>query len=306
MSNIANIQEALRSYNPDNKKSLAELYFQRNEYTMTWQINNLCNYNCAYCGHFVKDDPDVYKYSPEHIAGCFNKKDRTWHIIITGGEPFLYKNIIELTKLLTARHYISVNTNLSLSKVAEFADTIDPSRVIIINASIHYFVHEEKKTLENFISNFLYLQEKGFNIVGSYVVYPTLLEHYKNHFAYLHSRGLKNLSVKIFHGNYQNKKYPEAYTENELAEMTTFMCSEIEMPEYLKYTKFTGLKCSTGRKMLSMMPNGNLERCLSDHTPVGNFFTGKYRLPWSDKKCSVPECLCPYQGMLFSKNKKNK
>jgi MoaA/NifB/PqqE/SkfB family radical SAM enzyme len=303
MSNLTNIQEALRRYQPDAKKSLDESYFQRNEYTMTWQINNLCNYNCTYCGHYVNDDPDVYKYSPEHIVDCFNKKDRTWHIIITGGEPFLYKNIIELTKLLTARHYISLNTNLSLPGVIDFADSVDPSHVIIINASIHYVVHEEKKTLEKYISNFLYLQEKGFNIVGSYVVFPTLLEHYKSHFEYLHSRGLKNLSVKIFHGNYQDKQYPEAYSENELAEMTTYMCSEIEMPEYLKFTKFTGRKCATGRKMISMKPNGNLERCLSDHTPVGNFFSGKYRLPWRDKKCSVPECLCPYQGMLFSKNK---
>lgn len=304
MSNITNIREALRNYYPQSKKSLDELYFQKNECLMTWQINNLCNYNCTYCGHFVKDDPDVYKYSPEHIMECFNRKGRIWHIIITGGEPFLYKNIIELTKLLTSRHFISVNTNLSLPVVLKFADVIDPSRVIVINASIHYFIHEERKTLENYISNFLYLQDKGFNIVGSYVVYPDLLESYKSHFDYLHSRGLKNISSKIFHGYYKDKKYPEAYTEKELAEITTYMCSEIEMPEYLKYTKFTGLKCAAGRKMLSMMPNGNLERCLSDRLPMGNFFTGKYRLPLWDKKCKVPECLCPYQGMLYSKNNK--
>lgn len=304
MSKLLNIQQALRDYNPDNRVSVADMYFDRHDYVMTWQINNLCNFNCPYCGKFTKDDPDVYKYTPEHIAACFNKRNRTWHIIITGGEPFLYINFIGLTKLLTARHYISINTNLSLPAVVDFADTIDPQRVIVINASIHYSVRQERNDLDNFISNFLYLQEKGFNIIGSYVVYPDSLETYKEHIEYLHSKGMKQISAKVFHGKYQDKKYPEAYTDKELAELSTYMCAEIEMPEYLKYTKFTGLKCATGRRMFSMFPNGDLERCLSDHTPMGNFFTGKYHRFWKERQCAVAECSCPYQGMLFSKNKK--
>lgn len=304
MSKLVNTQEALRNYNPNNYKSTADIFFDKDDRTITWQINNLCNFNCPYCGKFTNDDPDVYKYSPRHIAECFDKTKKNWHIIITGGEPFLHKNLIEICSLLTKNHYISINTNLSSPKIFEFADKIDPAKVLVINASIHFSVRKERNILDEYIKHFIYLQEKGFKIIGSYVVYPDMLDQYKNDFEYLHSKGLKLISSKLFHGEYNGKTYPEAYSESELNDLTKYMSSEIEMPEYIKYTHFKGMNCSTGRKMLSLLPNGNLERCLSDKTPLGNFFTGKYKLPLFDKKCITEICTCPYQAMLYSYRKK--
>lgn len=303
MSNLVNIQEALRNYQPGLRKSLADIYFDRNDRMMTWQINSLCNFNCEYCGRFTKDDPEVYKYSPQHIADSFNKTNKTWHIIISGGEPFLHKNLIEICRLLTQKHYISINTNLSLPKVLEFADLIDPSKVIFVNASIHFAVRKQRNILDEFIDNFIYWQNKGFNIVGSYVVYPGTLNQYKDDLAFLVSKGLKRVSSKIFDGEYEGKSYPLSYTEKEIEEITQHMSSEIEMPEFLKYNRYKGLRCSTGRKMMFMQPNGDLVRCISDHSQHGNFFSGRYHLDFFDKKCKTEICQCPYQAMLFSKNK---
>jgi len=301
MSKLTNILEALRNYQPENRKSLADIYFDKDDRTMTWLINNLCNFNCPYCGRYTKEDPDAYKYSPQHIADCFNRTKKTWHIIISGGEPFLHKHLIEICRLLTQQHYISINTNLSLPEVLEFADAIDPARVILFNASIHYAVRLQRNILDEFTNYFLYLQNKGFNIVGSYVVYPNTLERYKDDLDFLISKGLKQVSVKVFDGIYEGKKYPMSYSDKEIEELTQHMSSEIEMPEYLKYNRFKGLKCSTGRKMFSMKPNGDLERCLSDYSQLGNFFTNKYHSYLYDKKCKTEICQCPYQGMLFSK-----
>lgn len=300
MSELHKIQEVLRSFEPGKSQSLANLNFDSNDRIMTWQINNLCNFNCPYCGHYLQDDPDVYKYSPEHITACFDNDGLTWHVIITGGEPFLHKNVIEISKLITRKHYISVNTNLSQHSVYEFADTIDPAKVLVINASIHFSVRKQRNLFDDYISKFLYFQEKGFNIVGSYVVFPADLDAFETDIEWLHSRGLKQISSKLFEGTYQGQLFPDSYTPEDLARITKHMCCEIEMPQYLNYRHYKGLRCSTGRLMLSLKPNGDLERCLSEPTPLGNFFNGNFKLPTSDARCKTEICTCPYQGMLFT------
>lgn len=303
MSKLYNIQKALREYKPNQTESQADRCFDKDDYMMTWQINSICNFNCPYCGHYTKDDPNVYKYSPQQIAESFNKTGKTWHIIITGGEPFMHKNIIEICELLTEKHYISINTNLSLPRVKEFADKINPERVLTVNASIHYSVRQERNIVDEYIENFIYLQEKGFKIVGSYVVYPDTIPQFEKDIEFFHSKGMKLLSSKVFEGEYNGKIYPEAYSKNEMDVITRYMSSEIELPQYLKYRNFKGLYCSTGRRMLSLFPNGDIERCLSDKTPLGNFFSGNYKLPRKDKKCNIDICTCPYQGILFTYKK---
>lgn len=304
MSKLKDIQKALHNYKPGQNKSLADIFFEKNDRTMTWQINNLCNFNCPYCGYYTKDDPDVYKYSPEHIESCFNKSGKTWHIIITGGEPFLHKNILEICERLTQKHYISLNTNLTSDKVIEFADRINPDKVLTINASIHYHVRIQRNIMDDYIAKFVYLQKKNFKIIGSYVVFPDTLYTFESHLMELRDKGLKNLSSKIFHGQYESKNYPADYTQVEIDLITKYMSNEIEMSEYLKYTNFKGLNCSTGLKMISMKPNGDIERCLSDYTPLGNFFDGTYKPFLHDKKCNKDLCQCPYQGLLFTYKKK--
>jgi len=304
MSNLSHIQEVLKKYKPNNNNSLAAMYFAKTDRMMTWQINNICNFNCAYCGKFVKDEPDVYKYSPEHIAKCFDNEGFTWHIIITGGEPFMHRHFLDIAQALTKNHYISVNTNLSLPTVTQFADAVNPEKVILINASIHWDMRQQKQTLNDFIDKFLYLQQKGFQIVGSYVVYPDALHRYKEDIAYLKSKGLKHISSKVFHGVYEQKTYPASYTSSEIKDISELMDACIEMPEYLEFYQFKGLRCSTGRTMLSMKPNGNIERCLTDYTPQGNFFEGTFSCPPNDKKCVQDICTCPYQGMLYTYKKR--
>ena len=304
MSKLYNIQEALGKFKPGQSESLADKYFDKDDYMMTWQINSICNFNCPYCGHYIKDDPNVYKYSPAHIEDCFNKTEKTWHIIITGGEPFLHKHIIEICERLTKKHFISINTNLSLPLVKEFADKIDPKKVLTVNASIHYSVRKERNIVDEYFEHFLYLQKKGFTIVGSYVVYPNTIPEFIEDIEFFKSKGMKLVSSKVFEGEYNGKIYPDAYTDDEMKIIENYMSSAIEMPQYLKYRNFKGQMCSTGRRMLSLKPNGDLERCLSDFTPLGNFFSGTYKIPKRDKVCKTEICTCPYQGLLFTYNKK--
>ncbi len=302
MSNHKKIQALLNTYNPNNSTSLASEHFAKHELTMLWYITSICNFNCPYCSDHSNEYPNTYKYSPKEITKRFDEKNNTWHIILTGGEPFLHNHIIELCSLLSRKHYLSINTNLSTNNIADFANQINPDKIIAINASIH-ILSRNNNSLDKYIKNFLLLQDKGFNIIGSYVVYPSLINQFESDILKLKKLGLKQISSKAYIGTYNNKRYPAAYSDEEKKRIFETMSNEVDMPEYHRYKFFKGLKCSTGRKMISIRPDGEIERCMSDSTSLGNFFSGNYSLYKKDVKCKAKECLCPYQGMLFAKNR---
>lgn len=132
------------------------------EYMMAWQLNTLCNFRCEYCfcseKSLSKEHSDCGKYSPEHIAKCFNDTGRIWRIHMSGGETFLYPKFVELARALTKKCYISLNTNLSTPNVYEFGDMISPEKVLSINAALHIMEREKSKNgVNKYIKKFLYL-----------------------------------------------------------------------------------------------------------------------------------------------------
>ncbi len=274
------------------------------ENKMIWNMTNLCNYRCVYCGltdsFLSKQHKDVAKYSISHIEKSFNDSGKKWLIYLNGGEPFLYPNIVELCKALTKNHYLGINTNLSSDKIIDFANAIDPEKVVLINAAIHiYEVEKHKNGFEKYINNFNYLQEKGFNIVLSYVTYPPLFKRLREDFALFRKKGMKNIGTKTFKGIYNNKLYPEFYTEEEKKTIKEFsyysVVNEIADGRISYYKKL----CEAGKSFVVMDLSGNLKRCGASSKKYGNFFTGKYKLENKPKPCPLKECTCAYQGEAF-------
>jgi len=77
----------------------------------SWYLNNECNYKCIYC-------------KPQDIKTAFISVDKwieIWdgiyaqygsgHIHISGGEPFIYPNFIELITLISKKHTLEFSTN---------------------------------------------------------------------------------------------------------------------------------------------------------------------------------------------------
>ena len=101
-----------------------------------WRINLLCNFRCEYCFYsvFIVDRKKQTintddEYNIEKIVEGFNKTGLTWLVYISGGEPFLQPDFLELCRGLTEKHYISINTNLSTRNIYDFAKHINPEKV---------------------------------------------------------------------------------------------------------------------------------------------------------------------------------
>ena len=78
-----------------------------------WLLLSSCNYTCSYCYRPVEKLRERVRVagSIEDIVGFFNESGLTWLLHITGGEPLVYPQFVELCQELTQEHFISLNSN---------------------------------------------------------------------------------------------------------------------------------------------------------------------------------------------------
>lgn len=87
-----------------------------NEGKAIWEITHQCNYNCSYC---------IFSCNSKKINGelttleCYHIIDELVlhnfkHLKITGGEPFIRKDILEILKYASERLITDISTNASL------------------------------------------------------------------------------------------------------------------------------------------------------------------------------------------------
>ena len=93
--------------------------------TITWQVNNFCNFQCSYCnpGNWAGDNRnngalDTYKQNVRNIFQQYQDRGyKYFKIFYSGGEPTHWENFIPLTEYLKSELgdslTVAVNTNLS-------------------------------------------------------------------------------------------------------------------------------------------------------------------------------------------------
>ena len=104
-----------------------------------WHLLNACNYRCAYCflPPAVLGEKLQTVASPRQWQTAFHRTRLKWLLHMTGGEPSIYPHFVELCRLLTEDHFISINSNLTNACLVDFAEKIEPKRVCFINAGMH-------------------------------------------------------------------------------------------------------------------------------------------------------------------------
>jgi MoaA/NifB/PqqE/SkfB family radical SAM enzyme len=271
----------------------------RNSNMITWNITNFCNFQCEYCINSNADDlAQIEGIDFLTQKKGFDSLGKDWIIHITGGEPFLMKEFINLCENISTNHYISLNTNLTTANIYQFADHLNPEKVLFISSSVHILEREKRDpNLKKYIEKIIYLQEKRFNIIASYVAFPSVLSRIKDDFKTLKDGGVQNLQFKGFRGLYNKKVYPYAYSDEDISILKTL---PYEYPEFeiLKGEySFFGHNCGAGNRFFVMDEFGNLKRCSSLHREYGNLFKGGIKRDINPKPCPLRNCGCPYEGI---------
>jgi organic radical activating enzyme len=105
-------------------KKIIEIFTGKKYLSVTWQVNNFCNFKCSYCnpGNWSgteKNDSNLklYLYNLESIINTYKKNGyENFKFFFSGGEPTAWKNFIPICEWLRNEIpdcTIAVNTNLS-------------------------------------------------------------------------------------------------------------------------------------------------------------------------------------------------
>jgi MoaA/NifB/PqqE/SkfB family radical SAM enzyme len=275
---------------------------QKYDAWLHWYINMRCNLDCSYCFfNILKKSAKIKSVDVKKIVKTLDETGKIFKIYLTGGgEPFLVRNIIEFCVEITKKHYFFINTNLTSNKFKEFADVINPERVIGIHASLHIEELFKKKLIEKFLENYYALGEKGFLIFSRVVAYPTLFEKADYYDSFFRDKGIY-FDYEPYYGYFSGKKYPDSYTPEELA--------AFRFANNCKNTFYQKDKiCNAGYNAAIVTGNGNVYPCYNVYQNLGNIYK-KIKLSDQLIKCPAKSCSCPineYDKLLFEKAMENK
>ena len=75
-----------------------------------FNFTDCCNYHCFYCINSSGNSP-IIPIDVDKIVRFFDESGYSWIIELSGGEPFVIPNFIELCQKLTLKHKIIILTN---------------------------------------------------------------------------------------------------------------------------------------------------------------------------------------------------
>lgn len=249
-----------------------------------WMVADQCNLSCAYCSSPRRGEKSR-AIDTTALSTTLRSTGKTFHIsFVGGGEPFLVPNFIDACAELARDHYVSVVTNLTSARVAEFARRVAPERVVSILASLHAKELERLSFEDRFIENFLMCRDRGFSIAACEVAYPALQEEIPRIRDLFGARGIE-VQFNHFTGNHAGKRYPESYTD---AELTAFGLDRGRIDR----SRQQGTACNAGYNVALVRADGAIQSCYHVKDRLGNVYR-EIKLRSSLIRCPFRYCSCP-------------
>lgn len=292
---------------------------------VTINLTSKCNYDCKYCcegtdknsSKFPELDPSVY------VDFFKQYPDIEWSFIFLGGEPFLYKQLDELINSLDNIYQkILIITNFSsqlnrydniinavkkreksgnhLPKYKSNFHNIEAGSDITILASLHPQIENDRESVYSFMYKISYLKENGIDVIPTYVLDPSRLNG--DRIFVLDELLKKNLNIPLsylsFFGRFDDKLYPESYSEQEkslIKELPLSKCNQT----YAFGDCYFGKRCSAGYDSFFIHQNGDISRCAGKFSiGYGNILDKTLKLDDTPQACGK-RCKC-YSGRYFN------
>ena len=248
---------------------------------IVWQERYACNFKCPYCTiHAMKRAGNIQATWQDWVK-AFNRLDPEI-MDITGGEPFLNKNLVDIINGLNCK--IGLTTNLSQS-ILEFVQKVSPRKVISMTLSYH---PSQGMTQEAFIGKVLLLAHRGFSLNVNFVAHPEqmfLIPAVRHLFEGMGVR----FHVDPYAEDNQNRFQYSDVEKNFLAPFV-----EKDREFRIKDVEKT-VNCSGGRNYLQVDPDGFAYRCMTMHLttgePIGNILDETFAPLKEDAICHMAD-LC--------------
>lgn len=255
--------------------------------------------------------------SPNQYRTFFESTKKTWLFHFTGGEPFLFPNFIELCRILTRDHYISINSNLSLPNSLQLIDRVNAEAVDYIHCGVHLEDRTKHEGLSTLLQRLKMFADSGFAIFASLVMTPDAFGHFEQLNHSFQQIGVP-LIPKALRGVFRQQHFPTnytpeqvdkfiAYSENaarELAEnkSSAFRKSPTVDPTVDRhfldgFPSFSGTSCSAGKNFVRIDPDGRIYRC-GKNTQIGDIHKNEINLFLEPRPCD--DKACPYMCLRYT------
>jgi MoaA/NifB/PqqE/SkfB family radical SAM enzyme len=249
-----------------------------------WFLTWRCNLRCAYCWEvqrIVKGElePDPFRPAEEWTA-AWNRL-LPGMLDITGGEPFLQPNFLEMLEGFDDRIRVAITTNLSRD-MTEFVQRISPEKVVSMTLSLH---PTQKLNFDHFLGRALMLKNRGFNLTVNYVTWPEQLWLIPKYKDIIESEGLR------FHVDpyAPTPHYPYEFSEAEKTFLRQYV-GEDRASHWFGEVDKAPVKCSGGFEHINVMPGGEAYRCIGDKVwnkpSFGNIFDPEFALNEDWTRCA--------------------
>lgn len=246
-----------------------------------WFITMQCNNWCPYCwerqrqkrGEFT---PEPFKDYLEWVRGW--NRLRPSILDISGGEPFLQPNFMELVEGLHEDIKVAITTNAKCD-LTQFAQRISPEKVVSMTLSFH---PTSDMNSDIFLGKCLMLKHRGFRITVNFVTYPEQMWLTAGYRGMFEKQGI------TFHVDpYAQTEYvPFKFTEKE-KKFLSFFVGEDRKNALTDEVK--PVMCSAGQDHLTVFPDGEAYRCINDKIQgldsLGNILESNFKLNINSTYC---------------------
>lgn len=210
-----------------------------------------------------------------------------------GGETFINKTVVEGARRLSNQSNtdtVNLISNLSFKyfQYQKIFRGFDLSKVALV-CSFH---PTEIKDIDSWIDT-AEAVNKDVDLAIVLVAWPPLMDQLQANKHRLEDRGLE-VFVQAFHGWHDEKKFPESYSDEERQLLRSVFYSQHD------YDHMVDLKqpgdCYAGVDYMYVDINGNVSRCGTYKTPIGNIFSD-VRLLEKPSPCPGTECWCDTENL---------
>ena len=233
----------------------------RDRYTVNWMINRKCNFNCIYD---IRPPESIINIDVDELVNRL-REIQPLRLVITGGEPLLRPELIEICQRVGEFGILEIQSNFSVG-VRKLLDSINPKSIERFFTTYHPQERKGEWTKKKFVEDVHYARNKGFKVDVFFVDFPDFADWFLDECKWLYEQGITPIR-KRYNGDWKDIRY--------IGDAAVFK----------------GKRCNAGHKMACMWEDFSLTWCDTGRSLLGNLMT-EYKFLSFPVICPCEFCGC--------------
>lgn len=278
------------------------------------EISADCTNRCLHCYNFWREEDDFVSFSNLSMDVAEQVMDKlilskVFHVVFTGGEPFLNKRVLfrAIEKARDANITVGINSNLiplnfkDVERLKELGVTNVLTSLMAPTAEIHDEIAQSKGAFKRTTMGIRLLQKAGIPIMVNMVISQKNKHILKETALFVKSLGIKYFSstragcpgncgdFSEMSLNLQDFRdyLAELYAVGEQEKISVGVLESYPLcaiKEIRRYKSFIGRRCSAGVTTFTITSNGDIRPCSHLDVVYGNALSENIDVIWNRMK----------------------